>query len=113
MSKIWLFGNNKRPLVGEQNTGRDAYVRPFGVGTVSVEGLGGDNNFRSLNPFNISSMNPQLLTVASIAGAGSANGLSTNPTARPLIDQPNALASEAINASMPGIGIGPNTSVQF
>ena len=109
MGKVWIFGNNKRPLVGEQNTGRDAYVRPFGVGTVSVQGQGGANNFRSLNPFNISGANSQVVTIASLSGIGSGNGLSTNPTARPLIDSPGALANELVNASMPAIGIGPAT----
>lgn len=109
MSKVWLFGNNKRPLVGEQNTGRDAYERPFGTGTVSVEGLGGDNNYRSLGPFNISSMNPQYVANADIAGSGSANGLSTNPLLRPLIDK-----STDVNAIDGGVGIGVGgASIQF
>jgi hypothetical protein len=109
MGKVWIFGSNKRPLVGEQNTGRDAYERPFGNGTVSVEGNGGANNYRSLNPFNLSSMNPQYVGVADIAGAGSANGLSTNPLLRPLIDK-----STDSNAIDGGIGIGQGgASIQF
>lgn len=101
MGKLFIFGNNKRPLVGEQNTGRDVYERPFGVGTVSPEGLGGTNNYRSLNPFNLSSTNPQFLTPSSISGIGSSNGLSTNPTLRPLIDK-----STDVNAIDGDIGIG-------
>lgn len=113
MGKVWIFGSNKRPLVGEQNTGRDAYERPFGVGTVSAEGLGGTNNYRSLNPFNVSSTNPQYVGIADIAGQGSYNGLSTNPTTRPLIDSPGAIANQQVNASMPAIGINAKSNVQF
>jgi hypothetical protein len=102
MGKVWIFGNNKRPLVGEQNTGREAYARPFGVGTVSVQGSGGANNFRSLNPFNVSGVNPQLITNADIAGVGSYNGLSTNPYLRPLIDK-----SSDPSAIDGGVGVGP------
>jgi hypothetical protein len=109
MGKLWIFGNNKRPLVGEQNTGRDVYERPLGTGTVSVEGNGGANNYRSLNPFNLSSINPQYVAMADISGAGSANGLSTNPLLRPLIDK-----STDANAVDGGIGIGAGgTTIQF
>lgn len=111
MGRLWIFGNNKRPLVGEQNTGRDAYVRPFGVGTVSVEGLGGDNNYRSIGPFNISSINPQYTAMADISGAGSTNGLSTNPLLRPLIDKGSTDENSVSNNA--GIGPGAGTITQF
>lgn len=82
LGKIFNFGSSKRPLVGEQNTGRDAYMRPFGVATVNASGWGGVANFRSLSPFNIATFNPQKVTVVSITGDG--NDTNTNPLTIPL-----------------------------
>ncbi len=82
---IWIFGHNKRPEIDSQNTGRDAFCRPFGVGTVSVQGQGGANNYRSLSPVAPMSTNMQVVRLASIQGQG--NGLSTNPLLEPLIDK--------------------------
>ena len=85
-SAFAIFGHNKRPQVDSQNTGRDAYERPFGVGTVSANGNGGAGNMRSLSPVSPSSFNRPLVAIASIAGTG--NGLSTNPLLDPLSDKP-------------------------
>lgn len=83
---IGIFGHPTRPQVDSQNTGRMPYARPIGVGTVSVQGQGGANNFRSLNPFNISSTNPAFVSFSGIAGTGSPDSLSTNPQTGPLIN---------------------------
>ena len=82
-----IFGFKKRPQVDSQNTGRDVYERPYGVGTVSVQGLGGANNFRSLSPFNISGFNPAFVATASPTGQGSPNSVNMNPELQPLLDQ--------------------------
>lgn len=82
-----IFGSNKRPLVGSQNTGRDAYERPFGVGTVTVNGVGGFSNFRSLSPVSQSSFNRPVVATVDLTGTG--NALNTNPNLEPLIDKQN------------------------
>lgn len=82
-----LFRFFKRPQVDSQNTGRDVYIRPLGVGTVSVEGIGGANNFRSLSPVAPTSFNPALVATASIEGRG--NAYNTNPVLQPLNNRPS------------------------
>lgn len=86
MGKFWIFGHAVRPQLDSQNTGRDPYMRPFGVATVSVAGLGGANNVRSLSPVAPVSKAPQYIATAAVAGSGSINGISTNPILEPLID---------------------------
>ena len=83
---VAIFGHNKRPQVDSQNTGRDAYERPYGVGTVSPQGMGGANNFSSLSPFNPTGFNLAFITQASITGTG--NDTNANPIAMPLNDKP-------------------------
>lgn len=83
--KLFIFGHNKRPEIDSQNTGRDAYTRPFGVATVSIQGMGGAMNTRSLSPVAPMSTNYPTVRQASIQGQGS--GLSTNPALEPLIDK--------------------------
>lgn len=80
-----IFGFAKRPQVDSQNTGRDVYQRPFGVGTVSVAGFGGANNIRSLSPTAPTSFNLARVTDASMSGTG--NELNTNPVLQPLNNQ--------------------------
>lgn len=79
---VFNFRFNWRPQVDTQNTGRAAYERPFGVATVSVAGLGGANNFRSLSALSPTSFNSPFVTAASLTGKG--NELNTNPVAEPL-----------------------------
>lgn len=85
--RIALFGINKRPQVDSQNTGRDAYARPFSVGNVSVDGLGGFANFRSLSPVSPTGFNRAFVAHASITGIG--NDTNTNPELEPLLDRSN------------------------
>lgn len=98
--RLWIFGHNKRPEVDSQNTGRDAYMRPLGVGTVSVNGMGGANNYRSLSPVSQTSFNVPLIATASVTGRG--NDGNTNPALQPLIDENG-------NVNI-GFGIGNNNS---
>ena len=86
MSLIALFGFSKRPQADSQNTGRDVYERPFGVATVSVAGLGGANNIRSLSPTAPTGFNLALVTPSTLTGTG--NELNTNPVLQPLNNQP-------------------------
>jgi hypothetical protein len=83
--RVAIFGTNKRPQADTQNTGRDAYARPFGVGNVTVNGAGGFANFRSLSPVSPTSFNRAYVAFASIEGTG--NDLNTNPQLEPLIDR--------------------------
>lgn len=83
--KFWVFGQNWRPQVDTQNTGREVYVRPLGVATVSAAGMGGANNYRSLSPIAAMSVNSPYVRLADIQGQG--NGLNTNPALEPLIDK--------------------------
>lgn len=85
MGVLAIFGHIWRPQVDTQNTGRAPYQRPFGVGTVSVQGQGGAMNYRSLSPVAPMSVNIPVVRQASIQGQG--NGLSTNPLLEPLIDK--------------------------
>jgi len=85
-----IFGFNKRPQVDTQNTGRDVYVRPYGVGTVSVNGLGGAGNIRSLSPVSPTGFNSALIARASLTGIG--NDLNTNPHVDMLSDKPKSTA---------------------
>lgn len=84
-----IFGYKKRPLPNVQNTGRDAFQRPFDVATVSVQGMGGANNYRSVSPVGRTTFNDAMLGIASIEGTG--NALNTNPNLIPLNDKQNPL----------------------
>lgn len=83
--RVAIFGFNKRPQVDSQNTGRDAYARPFSVANVTANGLGGFANFRSLSP--VSPTGANLAYIATTALTGTGNELSTNPQLEPLIDR--------------------------
>lgn len=85
MAKISIFGFAKRPQIDTQNTGRDVYERPFGVATVSVAGLGGANNIRSLSPTSPTGFNLPYVTNSTLTGTG--NELNTNPVLQPLNNQ--------------------------
>lgn len=82
MGMIALFRHITRPFIGVQTTERDAYARPIGVGTVSVSGLGGANNFRSLSPISQAGINLAFVTPAAMTGIG--NSFNTNPELQPL-----------------------------
>lgn len=98
--KFFIFGSNRRPLVGSENTGRDAYMRPFSVASVSLAGMGGANNYRSLSPFNATTFNLASLRPASVSGQGNANVV--NPLLRPLINK-------APDTPTGNIGVGPSS----
>lgn len=83
--RIPIFGHNKRPQVDSQNTGRDAYERPFGVANVTVNGIGGFSNHRSLSPVSVPSEN--LAFIARVALTGTGNELNTNPAQDPIVDK--------------------------
>lgn len=85
--RIPIFGHSKRPQIDSQNTGRDVYERPFSVGNVTVNGVGGFSNFRSLSPLSPSSFNNPFIATVDIAGVG--NGTNTNPELDPLSDKMN------------------------
>jgi hypothetical protein len=82
---VFQFLFNKRPQVDTQNTGRDVYLRPFGVATVSLAGLGGVNNLRSIAALVPTSFNAAYTGITGVEGQG--NALSDNPQLEPLIDK--------------------------
>lgn len=85
--RIPIFGHAKRPQADTQNTGRDVYERPFGVANVTVNGVGGFSNHRSLSPISPPSENLAFLATVSITGVG--NETNTNPNLEPIIDKRN------------------------
>jgi len=83
--RIALFNFNKRPQVDSQNTGRDVYMRPLSPFNVTVNGMGGFANFRSLSPVAPTSFNRPFVTPADLTGIG--NEFNTNPHVDPLNDK--------------------------